>query len=108
MNNISPNIGKWYKEIQQGLIFEVVAYDEMEQTVETQLIDGAVGEYDMESWSELNLEQVEEPEDWRSAYELSQEDSLDTDLAIHPEDWNNPINTIESDIVNGLIDDMEM
>jgi hypothetical protein len=106
MNNISPNIGNWYKEIQQDLIFEVVAVDDLEQTIETQLIDGAVGEYDMETWGQLLLEPVEEPEDWRDAYELSSEDSIDTDMAIHPEDWNNPLNTIETEIINGLTDDL--
>lgn len=106
MKTISPSIGNWYKELQQGVIFEVVAVDDLEQTIETQLIDGAVGEYDMETWDQLLLEPVEEPEDWRDAYELSMEDSIDTDMAIHPEDWNNPLNTIESDIVNGLTDDL--
>ena len=106
MKTISPSIGSWYKELQQGVIFEVVAVDDLEETVETQLIDGAVGEYDMETWNQLLLEPVEEPEDWRDAYELSMEDSVDNDMAIHPEDWNNPLNTIESDIVNGLIDDL--
>ena len=101
-----PQVGSWYKEIQQGAMFEVVAVDELEQTIETQLLDGAVGEYDLESWNELLLEEIEEPEDWRNAYELSQEDSLDPDAAIYPEDWNNPLSMIETDIVNGVLDDL--
>ena len=64
---------------------EVVAVDEAAQTIETQMLDGAVGEYDQESWQQLLLEPVEEPEDWREAYELSQEDSLDNDTVIHPD-----------------------
>jgi hypothetical protein len=105
MNNLSPSIGNWYKDVQQGLIFEVVAMDESGQTIETQLMDGAVGEYDVDSWRQMLLVEVEEPEDWSGAYELSVEDSIDPDAAIHPEEWNNPLSMIETDIVNGLVDD---
>ncbi len=105
MNNVNPQIGSWYKDIQQGVIFEIVAMDEDSRTIETQLIDGEVGEYDIDSWQQLLLIEVEEPEDWSSGYELSSEDAIDTDAPIHPEDWNNPLNLIETDIVNGLVDD---
>ena len=52
------------------------------------------------------LEEIEEPEDWRSAYELSSEDYVNMDDAVHPEDWNGPIRMIETDIVNGVLDDL--
>ncbi len=101
-----PKVGSWYKELQQNAMFEVVAVDELEQTIETQLLDGAVTEYDVDSWNELLLEEVEEPEDWRNAYELSREDCIDPDATIYPEDWNGPLRMIETDIVNGVMDDL--
>jgi len=106
MNRTIPQVGSWYKELQQGAMFEVVAVDDVEQTVETQLLDGAVTEYDLDSWKELLLEEIEEPEDWRNAYELSREDYLDPDATICPEDWNGPLSMIETDIVNGVLDDL--
>lgn len=106
MPNISPSVGCWYQELQQGAIFEVVAVDELTQTIETQLIDGEVSEYDADNWSELQLQEIEEPEDWRNAYELSKEDRLDPDAAIRPEGWDSPLNMIETDIVNGVLDDI--
>ena len=106
MRNNIPSVGSWFKESQQGAIFEVVAVDEINQTIETQLIDGEVSEYDLDSWSELELQSIEEPEDWRNAYELSQEDYLNPDDTIVPEEWNNPIHMIESDIINGVFDDL--
>ena len=106
MNQKSPQVGSWYKEIQQGSMFEVVAVDEIEQTIETQLLDGAVEEYDFDSWRELLLEEIEEPEDWRNGYELSREDYLDPDATIYPEDWNGPLSVIESDVINGVLDDI--
>ena len=106
MRNNIPSVGNWYRDSQQGAIFEIVAIDDMGQTIETQLIDGEVSEYDIESWGQLELQTIEEPEDWRNAYELSQEDSLNPDDTIVPENWSNPINTIESDIVNGVFEDI--
>ena len=106
MRNVAPNVGNWYKELQGGGIFEVVAVDEFSQTIETQHIDGEINEFDLDNWQELQLIEVEEPEDWRNAYELSHEDSLDPDAAIHPEDWTSPLNSIETDIVNGILDDI--
>ncbi len=106
MKSTTPQVGNWYREIQQGLIFEVVAVDENTRTIETQLIDGAVTEYDLENWNEMLLEEVEEPEDWRNAYELSSEDYLNPDDTIYPEDWNGPVSMIETDIVNGMLDDL--
>lgn len=106
MKSTSPQVGNWYREIQQGLIFEVVAVDENTRTIETQLIDGAVTEYDLENWNEMLLEEVEEPEDWRNAYELSSEDFLNPDDTIYPEDWNGPVSMIETDIVNGMLDEL--
>ena len=92
-------------QIQQSITFEVVAIDDTAETVETQLIDGALAEYDLENWQELLLEEIPEPEDWRNAYELSSEDYLNPDDTIHPEDWSGPISMIETDIVNGVLDD---
>lgn len=105
MHNLRPIVGNWYQDLQQSVCFEVVAIDETEQTIETQLLDGAVGEYDFDSWYELVIEEIEEPEDWRDGYELSDEDYLDPSDTIRPEDWSNPLSMIESDIVNGLLDD---
>ena len=105
MNRLTPQVGAWYRDLQQNNCFEVVAIDEEAQTVETQLLDGALCEYDLDSWHDLLLQPVAEPEDWRDAYELSEEDYIDPDSPIHPEDWNGPLNSIEPDVINGLTDD---
>ena len=65
---------------------------------------GEVAEYDLDAWREMLLQPAEAPEDWRSAFELDDEDMLDPDLPMHPEDWNNPLNSIETDIMNGVED----
>lgn len=105
MSNLYPQVGAWYKDLQVGAIFEVVAVDEGAQTIETQLQDGALSEYDMDSWNELLLVEIEEPENWSDGYELSHEDSLESDSIMRPDDWSSPLSYIEPEFTNGMIDD---
>ena len=72
-----PSVGNWYQDAEAGVIFEVVAFDEEDGTVEVQHIDGEVEEYDLDSWREMRLTAVAPPEDWRSGFELSSEDAPD-------------------------------
>jgi hypothetical protein len=97
-------VGHWYQEASQGFLFEVVAFDEDDQTIEIQHLEGEVEEYDLDSWRELQLQPVEPPEDWRNAYELSEEDARDPDAPLHPEDWSGALNHVEPDDV-GIDDD---
>ena len=102
MKLLAPNVGTWYQDLQSGAIFEVVAWDTQSLLIETQMIDGEVGEYDIESWRELLLVSVEEPDDWRNPFELDSADSIDPDLPMHPEDWSGPLNNIEPEFMNGV------
>lgn len=104
MKTPGPSIGAWYKDLQTGATFEVVAVDPASQTVETQHIDGEVSEYDMDSWGQLLLVSVEEPEDWRNPFELDADDFADPDLPFHPEDWSGPLNNIEPEYMCGVED----
>ncbi len=96
MNQLSPHVGAWYTDVQLGAVFEVVALDEEDQTVETQYLDGEIGEFDFESWSDLILEPSSGPEDWRRPFEIG--DELDSDSASLGIDWSNAINQIEAEI----------
>lgn len=104
MKMLSPVVGWWYKDLQTGALFEVVAWDPGSLTIETQYLDGEVTEYDLDAWRELYLERAEAPEDWRAAFELDGEMLLDPDLPMHPDDWSNPLNTIEPDTMYGVED----
>jgi hypothetical protein len=104
MKMLSPVVGGWYKDLQSKALFEVVAWDPAALTIETQYLDGEVSEYDIDAWRELLLERAEAPEDWRTPFELSDEDGLDPDLPFHPEDWSNPLNSIEPDAMYGVED----
>jgi len=102
MKMLHPVVGRWYKDLQSGALFEVVAWDETELTIETQYFDGEITEYDLDAWREMFLEHAEAPEDWRAAFELSDEDNIDPDLPFHPVDWRNPLSFIEPEFVHGV------
>ena len=104
MKMLSPDVGAWYKDLQSNAVFEVVAWDPAAHTIEAQYLDGEVTEYDLSEWRDLTLSRVEPPEDWRSPFELADEDGLDPDLPMHPDDWSNPLNMIEPDTMYGVED----
>ena len=47
-HSIEPIVGDWYRS--HGLLFEVVAIDELEDIVEIQHADGALEEIEMDDW----------------------------------------------------------
>ncbi len=100
----SPVIGAWYKDTQTDNLFEVVDWDPTTLNIEIQYLDGEVSELDLDAWRELMPRRAAAPEDWRSAFELDDEDLLDPDLPMHPEDWGNPLNSIEPDAMYGVED----
>jgi len=104
MKMLSPIVGKWYKDLQTNALFEVVAWDIETLTIEAQYLDGEISEYDLDAWREMLLQTIEPPEDWRTAFELDDEDLKDPDLPYHPEDWRNPLSFIEPEYIHGLDD----
>ena len=102
MKMLSPVVGGWYKDLQTSSLFEVVAWDPATLTIEMQYLDGEVSEYDLDAWREMYLQRAEAPEDWRTAFELSDEDNQDPDLPFHPEEWNSPVNSIEPAFMCGV------
>lgn len=99
-----PVIGHWYKELDTGALFEVVAWDHRTKATEVQYLDGEIAEFDSEAWAALSLADAAAPEDWRGPYELSDEDGMDPDLPYHPPESGSPLNSIEPDTMLGVED----
>ncbi len=104
MKMLSPKVGGWFKNQETHELFEVVAWDTELLTIEAQFLDGEVTEYDLDTWRLLQLEVAEAPEDWRTPFELDDDDSIDPDSVFHPEDWSNPVSMIEPDTMYGVED----
>ena len=68
-----PGIGDWYR-LSGGALFEVVALDDDDGTIEIQYFDGTVEEMDIEDWEtqweDGALEAAEAPEDWSGSVDV--------------------------------------
>ena len=68
-----PLIGNWYRQ-PKGEIFEVVAVDADDATVEIQYFDGTIEELDLENWEQMEIEDAEPPEDWSGSVDVDEEE----------------------------------
>ncbi|UTW45966.1 hypothetical protein KFE80_03445 [bacterium SCSIO 12696] len=91
-----PEIGSWYQDAAEDVLFEVVAVDDAAATIEIQLLGGEVSELDFETWGQMLILSAEAPEDWRASYELSSEDSHELDDIHIPDSVQDPLTTLDS------------
>ena len=73
MTSPSPVVGQWYRRI-NGALFEIVAIDRDDGTIEVQHFDGTVEEFDLDSWEEQEFEEAQAPEDWTGSVDVEPED----------------------------------
>ena len=77
MNLVKPIVGQWYRGNTNEL-FEVVAIDDGDETIEIQYFDGTVTEVEFDSWNEQLLDELidmaDAPEDWSGAVDVESED----------------------------------
>ena len=93
MNVMKPIVGQWYRGATNEL-FEVVAIDEHDESIEIQYFDGTVTEMDFDSWNEQlfdrMLDAADAPEDWSGAIDVEIED-LDRDFEDNARSaWSSP------------------
>ena len=105
MTGMRPAVGSWYQDTEQGSLFEVVACDFDDETIEIQHLEGEIEEFDLDAWGDMPIQAVAPPEDWRTGYELSREDAVDPNETVKPqEDWNGAVDRID---VEDLAEDVE-
>lgn len=91
-NELEPIVGSWYRHVDKGQMFRVVAVDEDAETIEIQHYDGDVEEIDFYAWPDLELELAEEPEDWTGPVDDVETDDLGyTETDMSEEDWRAPL-----------------
>ena len=92
---LEPVIDDWYRD-SQGSILKVVAFDSDDRTVEVQLFEGEIAEYELETWYQLGVVAIAAPEDWSGPFDdLVNDDFGNTEKPMHPTDWNGPTDEIE-------------
>ncbi len=71
-----PILDSWYKDLENNLKFKIVAFDEKDETIEVQYLNGDIGEYDQESWYNSTFDFIEAPEDWSAPFDDVENDDL--------------------------------
>src|SRR5271167_2440315 len=71
-----PVPGQWYENLEEEESFRVLSVDEDSELVEIEYLDSDIEEIDLETWHEMDLERIEEPEGWS---ESDDEDEAEDD-----------------------------
>ncbi|MCH7979858.1 MAG: hypothetical protein IID59_00020 [Proteobacteria bacterium] len=85
-----PIIGQWFSR-PSGTLFEVVAIDDDDHTIEIQQFDGTIDEVDEENWPDLLLTEVSAPEDWSGSVDMDPEDFVSSNNNEMPVGYHNPL-----------------
>ena len=85
-----PVIGHWFRR-PNGILFEVVAADEEDGTIEFQQFDGTIGEIEIENWPQLLLVEVSAPEDWSGSVDMDPEDYVGRKESDMPSGFHDPL-----------------
>ncbi len=100
MTEADPIVGNWYLDLDTNQKFEVVVIDEDAGTIEIQYFDGNVDEIDVDVWPEMNLEPIEEPEDWTGPIDDVEADDIqlsEMGLEEGDEEWSDDSFPTEGD-----------
>ncbi len=85
-----PIIGNWFRR-PNGTLFEVVAVDEDDGTVEIQQFDGTIGELEIENWPQMLLVEISAPEDWSGSVDMDPEDYVGKRESDMPTGFHDPL-----------------
>lgn len=99
MTSPSPIVGDWYRRT-NGALFEVVAVDRDDGTIEVQHFDGTVEEFDLESWEDQEFEEAQAPEDWTGSVDVEPEDYA-SEREITASSWDDPLTSLDRSEASG-------
>ncbi|MGB5474568.1 MAG: DUF6763 family protein [Gammaproteobacteria bacterium] len=89
--DIDPVLGTWYRHLDKGQEFCVVAIEDADGVVEIQHFDGSIEAIDPDAWYELDIETTEAPENWAGALDIAERDDLGTEVTdTSAADWRAP------------------
>ena len=80
-----PVPGQWYENLEDEESFRVLTVDEDSELVEIEYLDGEIEEIDLETWHEMDLDQIDEPEGWAESEEDEDEEEEEED---DEDDWD--------------------
>ena len=84
-----PTPGQWYENLEENESFRVLSVDEDAETVEIEYLDGDIEEIDLDTWAELDLDKIDQPEGWTgSDKDVEEEDDDDDEDEDLDETWD--------------------
>jgi hypothetical protein len=89
-----PVKGQWYENVEEEETFRVLSVDEDGELVEIEYLDGDIEELDLDTWHELDLERIAQPEGWvapeaaPAAGDEKEDEDEDEDLDDDDDDWD--------------------
>ena len=97
--DLDPIIGNWYRHLDKGQMFQVIAFDDSDATAELQHFDGDIEEVSLDAWHAMDLEVTEAPEDWTGPMDDVEPDDLgySSETAMSNEDWRAPMQEVRGD-----------
>jgi hypothetical protein len=69
-----PVAGQWYENIDENESFRVLSVDEDSELIEIEYLDGDIEEIDLDTWQELDLDKIDQPEGWSDDDDEEEED----------------------------------
>ena len=91
---VFPTIGRWYRR-SNGTLFEVVAVDQRDGTIEIQFFDGTIDEVEFENWPRLIIESVGAPDDWSGSVDMDPEDFKGATASDMPFGFHDPLEFLD-------------
>ena len=74
-----PVPSQWYENLEEEEQFRVLSVDEDSELLEIEYLDGDIEEIDLETWHEMDLEKIQEPEGWSESDDEDEADDEDWD-----------------------------
>ncbi|WP_455208888.1 DUF6763 family protein [Kaarinaea lacus] len=97
-NEFDPILANWYRHLDKGQLFRVVAIDDSNGVIEIQNFDGDVDEIEISQWQDLDIEMAEEPENFSGPYDVGELDDYGTEITdTSRADWEEPYEEIKTD-----------
>jgi len=98
-HELDPIVGNWYRHMDKGQMFRVIAFDESDASIEFQHFDGDIEEVSLVTWRAMDLEVCEAPEDWTGPMDDIERDDLgySSETVMSDEDWREPLQEIRPD-----------
>ncbi len=88
--DVEPIAGSWYHYAEKSQKFKVLDVNEESGDIEVQYFDGAVDQIDYDMWDAMEVELLEDPQDWTGPMDNIDKDDDTSADDMQADDWASP------------------